>query len=123
MISSDVTKDIADLLAAHGIPEREVYLDAENSGGPVFPEALEAMHNAYLGAGRGGHPSITHRIGWETYETLYTRSLMIGEALHCKPDEIVYTHSGTEANNLAVTGLAQAGGENGKKSLFLPLST
>ncbi|WFN35345.1 cysteine desulfurase [Methanogenium sp. S4BF] len=107
MISSDVTRDIADLLEAHGIPEREVYLDAENSG-PIFPEALEAMRNAYLSGGRG-HPSITHRIGWETYETLYTRSLVIGEAFHCHPDEIVYTHSGTEANNLAISGLAQAG--------------
>ena len=106
MISSDITKDVKALLESHGIPEHEVYLDAENSG-PVFPEALEEMQNAYLGAGRG-HPSITHRIGWETYETLYTRSMIISEALHCHPDEIVYTHSGTEANNLAITGLAQA---------------
>lgn len=112
MISSDVTKDIADLLEFHGIPDHEVYLDAENSG-PVFPEALDEMRNAYLGAGKG-HPSITHRIGWETYETLYTRSQMIGEALHCHPDEIVYTHSGTEANNLAITGLAQKEGKRKK---------
>ena len=28
--------------------------------------------------------------------------------MHCKPDEIAYTHSGTEANNLAITGLALA---------------
>jgi cysteine desulfurase len=104
MIYSDLTRDIEDLLESHGIPEREVYLDAENSG-PIFPEALEAMRNAYLSTGKG-HPAITHRIGWETYETLYKCSLTIAEALHCKPDEIVYTHSGTEANNLAITGLA-----------------
>lgn len=112
MISSDVTKDIADLLASHGIPDHEVYLDAENSG-PVFPEALVEMKDAYMGAGRG-HPSITHRVGWETYETLYTRTMMIAEALHCHPDEIVYTHSGTEANNLAITGLAKASGNRKK---------
>jgi cysteine desulfurase len=106
MIYSDLTRDIEDLLESHGIPEREVYLDAENSG-PIFPEALEAMRTAYLGMGRG-HPSITHRVGWETYETLYTSTLEIAGAMQCKPDEIVYTHSGTEANNLAITGLAGA---------------
>ncbi len=106
MIYSDVTRDIEDLLEAHGVPEREVYLDAENSG-PIFSEALDSMEKAYTGAGRG-HPSITHRIGWETYEMLYKCSLTIADALNCIPDEIVYTHSGTEANNLAITGLAGA---------------
>ncbi|MDD1674859.1 MAG: cysteine desulfurase, partial [Methanomicrobiales archaeon] len=53
-----------------------------------------------------GHPSITHRKGWEAYETLYTSTLGLAKTLHCDPGEIAYTHSGTEANNLAITGLA-----------------
>ncbi|WAI01417.1 cysteine desulfurase family protein [Methanogenium organophilum] len=112
MSPSDVNRDVEDLLKFHGVPKREVYLDAENSG-PVFPEALEVMRMAYLGGGRG-HPSITHRIGWETYETLFTSSQTVADAMHCVPEELVYTHSGTEANNLAITGLAQASKERKK---------
>lgn len=104
MIYSDLSRDIQALLQSHGVPEKEVYLDSENSG-LVFPQALEAMQTAYL-AGGMGHPSITHRKGWEAYQTLYTSTLGLAKALHCEPGEIAYTHSGTEANNLAITGLA-----------------
>jgi len=106
MIFSDMSRDVTALLESHGIPDREVYLDSENSG-MVFPQALEVMKSAYMGSGKG-HPSITHRKGWEAYETLYTSTLGLARAMHCKPDEIAYTHSGTEANNLAITGLALA---------------
>jgi cysteine desulfurase len=104
MIFSDMSRDITALLESHGVPEREVYLDSENSG-LIFPQALEAMKSAYVNGGMG-HPSITHLKGWEAYETLYKSTLFLAGAMHCKPDEIAYTHSGTEANNLAVTGLA-----------------
>lgn len=106
MIFSDMSRDVTALLESHGIPKREVYLDSENSG-MVFPQALEAMLAAYQSGGQG-HPSITHRKGWEAYETLYTSTLSLAASMHCKPDEIAYTHSGTEANNLAITGLALA---------------
>ena len=112
MIQSDLSRDVEDLLESHGTPQREVYLDAENSG-PVFPEALEAMRDAYMGRGKG-HPAITHRIGWEAYELLYTSSQKLAGAMHCRPEEIVHTHSGTEANNLAIAGLAGAGGTRKK---------
>jgi cysteine desulfurase len=104
MIFSDVSRNVEALLESHGVPEKEVYLDSENSG-MVFPQALEAVRAAYAGAGMG-HPSITHRKGWEAYETLYRSTISLAGALHCRPDEIAYTHSGTEANNLAITGLA-----------------
>jgi cysteine desulfurase len=106
MIFSDMSRDVAALLESHGVPAREVYLDSENSG-MTFPQALEAMQKAYSGSGMG-HPSITHRKGWEAYETLYLSTLTLAESMHCKPEEITYTHSGTEANNLAITGLALA---------------
>lgn len=106
MIFSDMSRDVRGLLDAHGVPPREVYLDSENSG-MILPEALDAMHEAYTGGGMG-HPSITHRKGWEAYEMLYRSTLTLAGAIGCRPDEIAYTHSGTEANNLAITGLALA---------------
>jgi cysteine desulfurase len=92
------------LIESHGIPEREVYLDHENSG-LIFPEALKAMENAYKWGGRG-HPSISHLMGWMSYQALYEATESIASAINCSPNEIVYTHSGTEANNLAITGSA-----------------
>jgi len=101
---SDLPKSISELIGSHGIPEREVYLDHENSG-LIFPEALKAMENAYKWGGRG-HPSISHLMGWMSYQALYEATENIASAINCSPNEIVYTHSGTEANNLAITGLA-----------------
>jgi len=103
---SDLSTDVTALLESHGVPEREVYLDSENSG-LVFPEALQVMVQAYASGGMG-HPSITHRKGWEAYEVLLSATRTISSALRCQPEELVFTHSGTEANNLAITGLAHA---------------
>jgi len=103
---SDLHRSVQRLLESHGKSEQEVYLDSENSG-MIFPEALETMIKAY-GAKARGHPAITHKAGWEAYETLHKASSTIAEAVNCRPDEIAYTHSGTEANNLAIEGLARA---------------
>lgn len=112
---SDLSRSVEELLRSHGKPEREVYLDLENSG-LIFEEALEAMIEAYKATGIG-HPSITHRLGWASYETLYRSTSIVAEILGCKPEEIVYTHSGTEANNLAVVGLARKASKNRRKIL------
>ncbi|MEM1813622.1 MAG: aminotransferase class V-fold PLP-dependent enzyme, partial [Sulfolobales archaeon] len=102
MSHSDLSKSVKELINSHGMPEREVYLDGENSG-LIIPEALEAMVKAYMSDGRG-HPSITHLIGWTSYQSLYEATENIAKVINCSPDEIVYTHSGTEANNLAIFG-------------------
>jgi cysteine desulfurase len=112
MIFSDLSRDIGPLLESHGVPEREVYLDSENSG-MIYPEALEAMVASYQGPGRG-HPSITHRAGWEAYETLFHAATTIAGTIASKPEELSFVHSGTEANNLAMAGLAHAGGKRKK---------
>jgi len=99
-------KGTEDLLEEHGKPRREVYLDSENSG-LIFPEALNEMVKYYLELGYG-HPSITHKVGWEAYEALIKVSKLLSSFIGCKPDEIHYLHSGTEANNVAILGLAKA---------------
>ena len=106
MSYSDLSKSIKDLIDSHGKPEKEVYLDQENSG-LIFPEALEAMNNAYKEAGRG-HPSIVHRLGWMSYQALYEATEFISHVINCDPSEITYIHSGTEANNLAILGSAES---------------
>lgn len=106
MSYSDLSKSIKELIDSHGKPEREVYLDQENSG-LILPEALESMNNAYKGEGRG-HPAIVHRLGWMSYQALYEATESLSRVLNCDPSEIAYTHSGTEANNLAILGSAES---------------
>ncbi|MEM3677347.1 MAG: cysteine desulfurase family protein [Candidatus Bathyarchaeia archaeon] len=86
--------------------EREVYLDSENSG-LIFLEALEELVRVYRTAGYG-NPSITHKAGWESYETLYRASEKFSRILNASPVELAYTHGATEANNLAILGSAKA---------------
>jgi cysteine desulfurase len=116
-MGSEIKRDAEDLIKLHGIPPREVYLDSENSG-LIFPEALKAMVDCYVSYGYG-HPSITHKVGWESYEVLVKSSEVISRALGCNSDEIVYLHSGTEANNLAVLGFAKAHGDSSRRKILV----
>lgn len=105
---------VKELLAEHGTPEKEVYFDHENSGW-VPPEVVEAMLPFFNERGYG-HPSITNKPGWEAYEVVWEAKEAVAEALGARsPESIVFTHSGTEANNLAVMGTALASGKRGGK--------
>ncbi|MEM4769773.1 MAG: cysteine desulfurase family protein [Desulfurococcaceae archaeon] len=105
---------VRELLKAHGKPAREVYYDLENSGW-VPPEVVEAMIPYYNTVGYG-HPSITHRVGWEALEVVYEAKELVAKTISARsPEEIVFTHSGTESNNLAVMGyLLKNRGRKGK---------
>jgi len=104
-MSTDIIRSVRDLIEAHGRPEKEVYLDNENSG-LIFPEALDEMVRKYKESGYG-HPSITHKIGWESYEALYEPARILADFIGAEIEEIAYTHSGTESNNLAILGSAK----------------
>ena len=104
---------VREFLRAHGVPPRQIYFDHENSGW-VPPEIVEYMKKYYNMKGYG-HPSITNRPGWEALEALLEAKQYIAGTLGVTPDEIVFTHSGTEANNLAIIGVARANKKLGKK--------
>ncbi len=97
---------VSDLLRAHGKPEREVYLDNENSG-RVPKEVVDAMAQYYLERGYG-HPSITNKPGWEALEIIEETSELLRRILNASDGSINFVHSGTEANNLAILGTAKS---------------
>ncbi len=98
---------VKELLAEHGTPGREVYFDNENSGW-VPPEVVEAML-PYFNKRGYGHPSITNKPGWEAYEVVWEARKELAKVINAhSPEEIVFTHSGTEANNLAIVGAVLA---------------
>ncbi len=55
-----------------------------------------------------GNPSSFHRAGLDAYAEVKSARAAIAKALSCEEEEIIFTSGGTEANNLAVFGTAEA---------------
>ncbi|MEM2901008.1 MAG: aminotransferase class V-fold PLP-dependent enzyme, partial [Thermoplasmata archaeon] len=53
-----------------------------------------------------GNPSSLHSFGRETHEAIEVARMRVAKALSAKPEEIYFTSGGTEADNLALKGLA-----------------
>jgi cysteine desulfurase len=83
-----------------------VYLD-NNATTPVLPEIEEAMR-PYFGE-RFGNASSIHHHGQDTRAAVEDARESVAALLGCRASEIVFTSGGTEADNLAIAGLAKAG--------------
>ncbi len=82
-----------------------IYLDY-NATTPVAAEVMEAML-PYL-VERFGNPSSTHPYGRKATEAVREARASVAGLLGAAADEIVFTGSATEANNLALLGVASA---------------
>ncbi len=85
--------------------ERPIYLDY-NATTPVAPEVLEAML-PYLRE-EFGNPSSTHPYGRRAKEAVERARAQVAALLGARAEEIFFTSGGTEANNLAIRGVAEA---------------
>lgn len=86
---------------------RKVYLDYAGTT-PVYPEVADLMYT-YL-TREWGNPSSRHGMGTRAKEGLDKAREQVAAFLGAEPEEIVFTSSGTEADNLAVFGTALAAG-------------
>jgi len=109
-----MVENVKALLKAHENLKREVYLDNENS--TVVPrEVLDEMLPYYSQKGYG-NPTLTHKQGWEAFETIMESAQKISQFLGAKIlEEITFTPGETEANNLALMGAAFANKQKGTK--------
>lgn len=82
-----------------------IYLDSAATTA-VRREALEAMW-PYL-TGDFGNPSSQHTVGESAARALKDARATIARWLGCRAGEVVFTAGGTEANNLAIKGIALA---------------
>jgi cysteine desulfurase len=82
-----------------------IYLDAAATA-PVRREVLEAMW-PYL-TGEFGNPSSSHALGHRAADALKQARATVAACLGCRASEIIFTSGGTEADNLAIKGLALA---------------
>ena len=90
--------------------KRRVYLD-HLSGGPLAPEVSAAMR-PWLEEIPGNTASL-HRHGLKAREALDTAAAQCAAKIGATADDLVFTSSGTEANNLAIKGVAEAQRERG----------
>jgi cysteine desulfurase len=82
---------------------KEIYLDYA-SATPLDPAVKDAME-PYL-RGEYGNPSSLHKKGTDAKNAVENARRKIAGILSCKPNEILFTGSGTESINLAIKGLA-----------------
>ncbi|MEV7661157.1 cysteine desulfurase family protein [Paenarthrobacter sp. NPDC089316] len=82
-----------------------IFLDAAATT-PVRREVLEAMW-PYL-SGEFGNPSSHHTLGEAAATALAEARAGVAKVFNCRPGEVTFTSGGTEADNLAVKGIALA---------------
>ena len=73
---------------------------------PVDPRVLEAMA-PYWGDAFGNPHSIDHAMGWSAAKAVGRAAESIATLIAADADEVVFTSGATEANNLALLGLAR----------------
>ena len=87
-----------------------IYFD-HSATTPLDPRVLTAM-GPYLG-GAFGNPSSLHHEGRLAREAIETARAQVASLIGAEPDEVIFTASGTEADNLALIGAVRASGRPG----------
>lgn len=90
---------------------RRVYLD-NMATTPVLPAVLEAMLPYFRDV--YGNPQSIHSWGDEAREAIDKAREQVAALVGGEAEEVIFTSSGTEANNLAIKGLAQGQVAKGK---------
>jgi cysteine desulfurase len=86
---------------------RTVYLDYAATT-PVDPRVAQKMSGCLLTDGNFGNPaSRSHLFGWRAEESVEEARAQVAALLNADPREIVWTSGATEADNLALKGVAE----------------
>ena len=91
-----------------------VYLD-NSATTPVDPRVAEKMMACLTQDGNFGNPaSRSHLFGWRAEEAVEEARLQVASLIKADSREIVWTSGATEANNLALKGVAHAYRQKGR---------
>jgi cysteine desulfurase len=93
------------------MPERRIYLD-HSATTPVDPRVVEAMARSLTHV--FGNPSSVHGFGQQARAAVDRARREVAALISARPNEVIFTSGGTEANNLAIRGVCQASGVNGR---------
>ncbi len=83
---------------------REVYFD-HNATTYIRKEVLKVLKDYYNGKYGFGNPSSSTFLGKRAFDSVMKARIQIADSLNVTPGEIVFTGSGSEANNLAIKGV------------------
>ncbi len=92
-----------------------IYLDYAATT-PVDARVLDAMTPYF--ADSFGNPSSVHRFGQRAEAAVESARETVASALHCRPDEIIFTSCGSESDNLALRGAMMFGLQNDRPWLL-----
>jgi cysteine desulfurase len=94
--------------------KRPVYLDYASTT-PVDPRVAAAMAQCLTVEGEFGNPaSASHEFGDAARDHVETARAQVAACVRASPQEVVWTSGATEANNLAIFGVAQYYQEYGR---------
>ncbi|MDZ7838672.1 MAG: cysteine desulfurase family protein [Actinomycetota bacterium] len=82
-----------------------IYFD-HSATTPVLPEVAQRIAQCFSNI--YGNPSAGHRMGKQAQEQVESARKQLASALGANPSEIIFTSGGTESNNLAIFGIAEA---------------
>ena len=85
---------------------------------PLDSRVLDAM-GSYFGGKFGNPHSSEHIIGWRAGQAVERAAGDIAAMIGGESDEIIFTSGATEANNLALTGLAKRAASGQRKRILL----
>jgi cysteine desulfurase len=92
------------------------YLDCAASA-PVDPRVAEAALH-YMTVEYGNAGSRTHDFGRRAHRAVEQARDQVAAVVGCKRGEVIFTSGATEANNLAILGLAEHGEKSGRKHII-----
>jgi cysteine desulfurase len=98
----------------------QIYLDYAATT-PVDSRVLNAMLPYFRES--FGNPSSVHRYGQRAEAAVEESRETIAAALHCQPDEVIFTSCGSESDNLALRGAALAMSEKSDRKWILTSRT
>ncbi len=87
--------------------KQPLYLDYAATT-PMDPRVFDCMKQYLMIEGTFGNPaSRSHRYGWQAEEAVDIARHQVADCLQCDARDIVWTSGATEANNLAIKGIAE----------------
>jgi cysteine desulfurase len=92
-------------IKGEALPGRPIYLDVQATT-PLDPRVLDAMLPFYTHSFGNPH-SRTHSYGWAAEAAVEAARAQVAALIGADPKEIVFTSGATEANNMAIKGVAQ----------------
>ncbi|MFQ5703195.1 MAG: IscS subfamily cysteine desulfurase [Gemmatimonadales bacterium] len=99
-----------DISARTKIQERRIYLD--NNATTCVADAVCDVMQPYL-HNRHGNPSSIHSTGRDARDGIEKARRQVAALINCRPRRLIFTGGGSEADNLALKGIARAYGKDG----------